>query len=358
MFTNEQRLKVGAAARAFGYPEPHVLAVTHVESDGVVSALVNNVEEPLIRFEGHIFFRRLAGAKRQLAVSNKLADPKALKIKNPKSQAARWAMLKRAMAIDEDAALESTSWGVGQVMGFNWKDLGYSSVQELVQRARSGLDGQVELMLRYVRANRLDDELIAGQWAPFARGYNGPNYKANQYDTKLAAAAAMYGGMISEPNGMLRMGSKGRRVRELQALLLRAGYAIKQDGDFGTTTKDALVAFQKKSGIKADGIYGPETESALATLRQAPEDVPGKQKTFDISKVKKATATIAGGGTGLVVVQEKLQDVSGKIAGIGITSQILDYVQTGLTIGITGCIIGGILYGIYGWVESKQTEEA
>lgn len=44
----------------------------------------------------------------------------------------------------------------------------------------------------YVRAVGIDDELRSHNWAEFGRRYNGPEYKKNEYDTKLAAAHAKH----------------------------------------------------------------------------------------------------------------------------------------------------------------------
>jgi hypothetical protein len=85
-----------------------------------------------------------------------LASPKAGAVKNPASQAARWRLLEEAMAIDRAAALQSVSWGIGQVMGSHWKALGYDSVEALVAEARDRcFGGQVRLMLRFLEANGL-----------------------------------------------------------------------------------------------------------------------------------------------------------------------------------------------------------
>ena len=43
-------------------------------------------------------------------------------------------------------------------------------------------------MVREIRRNKLELKLAAHDWAGFARGYNGPGYAQNAYDTKLAAA--------------------------------------------------------------------------------------------------------------------------------------------------------------------------
>jgi peptidoglycan hydrolase-like protein with peptidoglycan-binding domain len=39
----------------------------------------------------------------------------------------------------------------------------------------------------------------------------------------------------------------------------------KIDGDYGTSTTNAVIAFQKASGLTADGVVGPQTRAALRT---------------------------------------------------------------------------------------------
>jgi N-acetylmuramidase len=43
-------------------------------------------------------------------------------------------------------------------------------------------------MANFLKASRLDEPLARHDWAAFARGYNGPEFSRNQYDTRLAAA--------------------------------------------------------------------------------------------------------------------------------------------------------------------------
>lgn len=170
-----------------------LLAVIETESGGVTSALVNGRQEPLIRFEGHYFDKRLSGATLAKARKAGLSNPKAGAVKNPASQQARWdKLLTPAMMIDTQAAYESCSWGVGQVMGSHWKALGYASVLDLVNEARSGLEGQARLMLRFIKTNGLRSALKRKDWQAFASAYNGPAYKANSYDSKMADAFARY----------------------------------------------------------------------------------------------------------------------------------------------------------------------
>lgn len=49
----------------------------------------------------------------------------------------------------------------------------------------------------------------------------------------------------------------------MQDRLVKSGAAIRVDGVFGAATREALIAFQHRSGLKADGILGPLTWRAL-----------------------------------------------------------------------------------------------
>ena len=131
MLNKEARNEVETLATNAQLNPAALMAVVDVESGGKVFASVNGKQEPLIRFEGHYFYRLLGAAKRNRAVANGLADRRFGKIKNPRSQKGRWKLLKRAKAIDNQAALQSTSWGVGQVMGSHWRWLEYASVDAI-----------------------------------------------------------------------------------------------------------------------------------------------------------------------------------------------------------------------------------
>lgn len=68
-----------------------------------------------------------------------------------------------------------------------------------------------------------------------------------------------------EAGGLLRRGSRGEEVRELQLFLNEHGYldaqggALVTDGVFGPRTEHALRTFQRDQGIRADGVVGPQT---------------------------------------------------------------------------------------------------
>lgn len=275
MASDNDRLEeaVKAVAGETGLEFAALLAVCRVESGGVVTSSIGGREEPLIRFEGHYFHRLLPAVKRNRAIVAGLAHARAGAVKNPRSQAARWKMLGEAIEIDRPAALASTSWGVGQVMATHWRWLGYASIDAMVHDVRAGVEGQVRLMARYILKAKLDARLAEHDWAGFARAYNGPGYRRNRYDRKMAEAYAAITGERLKPQRnailALKLGSAGPAVEELQDNLRGLGFPLITDGDFGFATEAAVRAFQKTARLVADGIAGPKT--LLAVARRLPQ---------------------------------------------------------------------------------------
>ncbi len=56
----------------------------------------------------------------------------------------------------------------------------------------------------------------------------------------------------------LKVGSRGVRVQKLQVALIRKGYDVDVDGQFGPATRRALVRWQRKTGLQADGRATPD----------------------------------------------------------------------------------------------------
>lgn len=70
---------------------------------------------------------------------------------------------------------------------------------------------------------------------------------------------------------VLKQGDNNDKVRIAQKLLLKLGYKLELDGDFGKKTKKAVKKFQKKLNIKADGVIGPKTWSLLNEIASKKE---------------------------------------------------------------------------------------
>ena len=64
MLSEDNRNEIIKLAKEKGIPAAALLAVCDVESGGKVFSKVNGRDEPLIRFEGHYFYRLLGAAKR------------------------------------------------------------------------------------------------------------------------------------------------------------------------------------------------------------------------------------------------------------------------------------------------------
>jgi hypothetical protein len=166
-------------------------AVLEVEAAG---SGFDKRNRPKALFERHHFFRNLKDdpGLQSRAVAEGLAYPKWGEKPYPKGSDAVYDEITRACAIDEDDALLSTSWGLGQVMGMNHRLAGCKSVRELVEQAKASEANQLQHVANFIWNSGLQDELMTKNWAKFARGYNGPGYAQNQYDVKLARAYAKF----------------------------------------------------------------------------------------------------------------------------------------------------------------------
>ncbi|MFA7604050.1 MAG: N-acetylmuramidase domain-containing protein [Novosphingobium sp.] len=351
-----------AAAGKLGIELAAMLAVIEIESAFRFFETVNGKPEPVIRWEGHYFDRRLSGQDRDQARALGLAHPTAGAIKNPKSQTARWGMLTRALEIDARAAFESASYGGGQVMGANWKPLRYASVETLVNAARSGVDGQIDMMARFIDVNGLGGALKRRDWAAFARGYNGPAFARHGYHTRLKAAYERYIKRLgAEPTlapsaaGMLRLGSSGARVRELQHLLVRAGHSLKIDGDYGPATHDAVRMFQMQNGLEVDGVAGPLTMASLDRYRQGATDRPGELSVSEVAEVRDASKGAVAVG---LVTAVRDQVAEGAMALIGIESETAQIIANALLAGASLIGVGLAGWAFWGWLRSRRTVEA
>lgn len=180
------------AAQTLGVEEAAVKAIASVESNGngLITDPVSGKQVPKILFERHIMFKRLRDNTplKSAELMSKYPDIVNSSPGGYKGGIAEHERLARAIEIDRVTALESASWGAYQVMGFHWKALGYSSVQEFVNKAYTE-EGQLELFIRFVKASpNVLKALKAKDWVGVARAYNGPGYAKNSYHIKMKEA--------------------------------------------------------------------------------------------------------------------------------------------------------------------------
>lgn len=350
-----------AVSEKFGIEAAVVGAVIAVESGGLSS--VGTSRLPLIRWEGHYFYHFLKGEQRERAVREGLASPTPGAVKNPSSYVQRYSMLRQAVSIDVNAAYASVSIGIGQIMGAHYGALEYTSPRAMFEAACTGFEAQVLQLLLFIQGQGLSDELRRHDWSAFARAYNGPHYIQNEYHIQLArefkklscdnriAVSTPFRPIRSAAATMLRLGSVGARVRELQQLLVRAGESVSVDGDFGPATKKAVARFQQSAGLTVDGIAGPKTSLALSTYRHPAEQPLGRPSILNAKET--AAGSIGSiGGLGTVAVADKLEDTAGKIAE---TSASLGWLIIALYMAGVFLVLGGILWSCYGWLKARRT---
>lgn len=147
---------------------------------------------PKALFERHYFYKHLFDRPVLLARATEagLAYQAWGMKPYPKGSDAVYDEIQRACEIDDHAALLSTSWGLGQIMGSNFKMAECPSVEVMVEQAMASEANQLRHMGEFIRNANLIRPLRFKDWAAFARGYNGPGYAKNAYDTKLAEAYA------------------------------------------------------------------------------------------------------------------------------------------------------------------------
>ncbi len=268
---------IGTAARRLGVETAVLLAFVEVEAAG---RGFDNQNRPKMLFEPHIFYRELGpGKMRDMAEKAGLAYKNWKAGNYPKDSYPR---LIQAMAIHEEAALRSASWGLPQILGQNFGIAGFSSAKQMVQAMIQGETEQLNAMITFLEKSgfvpllKNKDFTKASSWEAPARKYNGPAYATHGYHTKLAKAYQKHAGtspvrdilVPARPMQILVKGTKGEAVRELQSDLQSLGYrfGFGIDGRFGNETYLNLKDFQAKNGLDPDGKYGPNTQAKLKAL--------------------------------------------------------------------------------------------
>lgn len=194
---------------------------------------------PQILYERHIFHRLTKGKYSDGDISD--TKPGGY---GPRGSP-QYDRLAKAIRKDRNAALQSASWGIGQLMGMNYALAGFRNVEDMVAAMSESEDRQLAAMGAFLSGTGLCGSLQAHDWASFARGYNGPNYAINRYDIRLRAEFQKYSTDVV-PDLL---------VRAAQLYLTYLGYHPGLiDGIAGEHTLSALAEFQTKNRMKRTGI--------------------------------------------------------------------------------------------------------
>jgi peptidoglycan hydrolase-like protein with peptidoglycan-binding domain len=242
-------------------------AATHVGVDPVVLWSVVVVEtsgygflpdkRPSILFERHIF-RSRTGRRFDAAHPGISGSPGGY---GP-SGAHQYKRLEEAIACDRRAALESASWGLGQIMGFNAALAGFRDAEDMVSQMLCSENEQILAMASFMRATGLHAPLQRRDWTAFARRYNGPAFANNRYHEKLAAAHTSLAGK----------GLPDLELRAVQLLLTYHGFNPgKIDGVLGRLTHAAITAFTAKHRLPAIGNHKDMHAALLERLPRVPD---------------------------------------------------------------------------------------
>ena len=222
---------LAGVAKTLGVFAPEIWTVLAVETSGC--GFLSD-RRPRILYERHIFHRLTDGKFDDGDISDPAAGGYG------PSGAHQYDRLTEAMSKDPIAALQSASWGIGQIMGENFKQAGFNNVNDMVAAMSQSEDQQLAAMGSFLVSSRLQSSLQSHDWSTFARGYNGPNYAINRYDAKLNGEYQKYS------SGVL----PDLTVRAAQLYLTYLGFHPGQiDGIAGRITLDALSQFQTKNKL-------------------------------------------------------------------------------------------------------------
>lgn len=165
--------------------------------------------------------------------------------------------------------------------------------------------------------------------------------------------------VLASSSQLLKLGSKGDLVRDLQKALAGLGYFTGAlDGDFGPRTRAAVLAFQADNHLETDGKVGSLTREALGAAAPRPvTEIRSLMSLTDLAKEGSriaiasrrniAVGAILGGG-GLATIVE---DVTGQA---DIVQRLFE--QHGL---LTGGVIlaAGIFVAWQSWRAGKARVE-
>lgn len=141
-----------------------------------------NTNYPVIRLENH-WFNKLTKGKYKESHPHLTTH---FEVKNYNLKGvAEITRFDEAFELDEKAACLSTSWGLGQVMGFNYEVCGYDDIFDFVRDMFISELYQLTGMLEYMKFHKIMKFLKEKNMSAVFSAYNGKDYAEYGYDEKF-----------------------------------------------------------------------------------------------------------------------------------------------------------------------------
>lgn len=386
------------SAKETGISIAVIRAVDEVESAG--SGFLSRTKRPKILFEGHYFYKIL---KKEFGLSiakkAQTMDPTICYTKwtteHYLGREAEYGRLAKAteichkLSISDGVALRSASWGRYQIMGDNYKLCGYDSVEDMVEDMFEDESLHLAAFIEYIKSTFLDDELFNLPKNPkyyaaqFASGYNGPLYKRNNYDVKIANSFTKFNKIKVDCSQFIAGSAKA----EVHVIDLIPGERVADPSGVDNTSLDdrnltdsnedaGLSSFEDDGALLEESPISPALEPEENSSRQSGghydtqvqvQDGNVKVSTTDQSGPKEKVAVVkpqpagfwkglwqrilaaTGTNIGVDVVADKAQQVG----ALGLSS------ETWIWIGwvVAAATLIGLLGYAYSHIMDKRREE-
>lgn len=180
------------AAKKLNIEPAMIKAFAEVESAG--NGFLND-GRPKILFEGHIFYKLLIKYGFNPMQYEK-GNEEVLYEKWDKSKyfggEYEYVRLEKAKKINEEIALMSASWGMFQIMGFNYRLCEYVTINDFVLDMYKNEEKHLQAVMLFLKNRGIIDHLMKKAFSFIALDYNGPRFYENKYHEKLKTAYEKY----------------------------------------------------------------------------------------------------------------------------------------------------------------------
>ncbi len=174
-------------------PEEYAAAGSELHCEVAVIKAVQRVEaprgawddvrqRPTILFERHLFSKYTGGRfdAKYPSISNYIPGGYGV-------YAAQYSRLEVAYALDANAALRSASWGLYQILGNNFADAGFGTVNLFVNAMCMSVSQHLNAYVSFIKSSHaLWHAVQTKNWTGIALHYNGTRYRHFHYDQSLA----------------------------------------------------------------------------------------------------------------------------------------------------------------------------